>query len=65
MTIGHTLHVDYKQTSCAQARWMQAVPAGCGVPDEISDHVCPVTKDVQQALLALILRVLTTYAHGN
>ncbi len=44
---------------------MQAVPAGCGVPDEISDHVCPVTKDVQQALLALILRVLTTYAHGN
>ncbi len=44
---------------------MQAVTAGCGIPDQVSYHVCPVTKDVQQALLALVLLVLTTYAHGS
>ncbi len=44
---------------------MQAVAAGCGIPDQVSNHVRPVTKDVQQALLALILLVLTTYAHDG
>ncbi len=44
---------------------MQAVTSGCGIPDQVSYHVCPVTKDVQQALLALVLLVLTTYAHGG
>ena len=59
------LHVHYKQKWCALARRMQALAAGCDIPDQVSDHVCPVAKDVEQALLALILLVCTTYAHGH
>ena len=31
-----------------------------GPPDQVSDHVCPVAKDIQQAGLALPLLVLAT-----
>ena len=34
-------------------------------PDEVSDHVCPVTKDAQQTLLALVLVVLTACRHST
>lgn len=30
------------------------------LPDEVRDHICPVTKYVKQTLLALILHILAT-----